>query len=359
MAPGRRALRRPRPPELRPRPLYLQLLRSRLLPGWGPTPQRPPPLSLVLRRPRGAGLHFLRRGPRPPVPGLGRGHRPPGAKELPCLQRRRNEKEANGECQRVLSPEKAKGSRGGARSRTRGPAGLGAGPRRLRPSFRPGLPEGASPPKPGLEDGSERKTQERKKGTVERREDREKERKTPSQPQGKRDPGDRRLPTTPARNERQPRTPRKATSPYLQLPPTATTIPTSPCSRWQNTWHQLGFSLSGKGDGREGGRERGRKLCEACVDWPSLRELQIPVCSGGSGGVAPREVARWRAAAFLGEVGCESGGWRVARGTHLFFTPRAADTFTRLPQTSKPSRMLYQDSVGVSAIFKSSGFAGL
>lgn len=67
---------------------YLQPQGSRLLWGWGQVPQRPPSPSLVLPRRREDGFHFLKKGPRWPVLGLGLGPRPPGARKLPSLQRK-------------------------------------------------------------------------------------------------------------------------------------------------------------------------------------------------------------------------------------------------------------------------------
>lgn len=77
---------------------YLQPRRSRLLPGWGRDPQHPPTPFLALFRRRGDGLHFPRRGPQWPVLGLGLGHRPPGARKLPSLQRGKKKVVEEREC---------------------------------------------------------------------------------------------------------------------------------------------------------------------------------------------------------------------------------------------------------------------
>ena len=90
------------------RPNYLQPQGSRLLWGWGQDPQRPLTPSLAPLRRREDGVHFPKRGPQWPVLGLGLGHRPPGARKLPSLQRK-------GEKKNKWKESERSGCRGGER----------------------------------------------------------------------------------------------------------------------------------------------------------------------------------------------------------------------------------------------------
>lgn len=110
---------------------YLQPQGSRLLWGWGQVQQRPLSPFLALLRRRGDGFHFLTKGPQWPVLGLGLGHRPPGARKLPSLQKKGEKKKKKSG--RSVSSAGAEANRGSGGNQYEGRSE--EGPRRARTGF--------------------------------------------------------------------------------------------------------------------------------------------------------------------------------------------------------------------------------
>lgn len=255
---------------------YLQPQRSPLLRGWGQDLQRPPTPSLALLRRRGDGLHFPRRGPRWPVLGLGLGHRPPGARRLPSLQKEKKKEWKERERRGAEA-----GERGGGGSPSEGrtrKVSAGQGPSLSR--SRPYAPGGRVPSK----SGRWRWTERARERTGQRNELRGKE-----HPRNRRGRAGEKLTASSAsggprwgKSCRLTRRPPPGTNcssgPYGKLRrltdgarPQRLQLPETPVHRPQNAWHR--WPLPYPGMGRGSGRVR--LLRRAFGNYSSRRALGL------------------------------------------------------------------------------------